>query len=103
VGSKSGTIKGRINLEPTNDEWVDVECELTSPINGIKDMFFTFSGAGTSLFDFDNWQFMEEGTHISTPKNAQQSTDGAIYNIGGQRVNKQGKGISIVNGKKILK
>ena len=102
VGSKSGTVKGRINLEPTNDEWVEVECELTSPITGVKDLFFTFTGSGTSLFDFDNWQFTEETTGISGPKNEKKSND-AIYNIGGLRVNKQGKGITIVNGKKMIK
>ena len=41
-------------------------------------------------------------TGISDIK-AQTITDGAIYNVAGQRVNKLVKGINIVNGKKIVK
>ena len=41
-------------------------------------------------------------TGISDVK-AQTITDGAIYNVAGQRVNKLSKGINIVNGKKIVK
>ena len=41
-------------------------------------------------------------TGISDIK-AQTITDGAIYNVAGQRVNKLSKGINIVNGKKIVK
>ena len=41
-------------------------------------------------------------TGISNIK-AQTITDGVIYNLAGQRVNKLSKGINIVNGKKIIK
>ena len=41
-------------------------------------------------------------TGISDVK-ARTITDGAIYNVAGQRVNKLSKGINIVNGKKIVK
>ena len=41
-------------------------------------------------------------TGISDVK-AQTITDGAIYNVAGQRVNKLVKGINIVNGKKVVK
>ncbi len=40
-------------------------------------------------------------TAIETIANGQQTTEGAIYNIAGQRLNKPQKGVNIVNGKKI--
>ena len=49
------------------------------------------------LFAIDN------ATAIQTIDNGQQTTEGAIYNLAGQRLNKMHKGINIVNGKKILK
>ena len=45
----------------------------------------------------------EDATGIQTIDNGQQTTEGAIYNLAGQRLNKMQKGINIVNGKKILK
>ena len=47
--------------------------------------------------------FEDEATGIKTIDNGQQTTDAAIYNLAGQRMNKMQKGINIVNGKKILK
>ena len=43
----------------------------------------------------------EETTGISTIENVNEN--GAIYNLAGQRVSKMQKGISIINGKKVLK
>ena len=59
TGSKSGAIKGRVAVEPTNGEWVEVGCDLSAPITGVCDLFFTFTGS-SKLFDFDNWQFHQE-------------------------------------------
>ena len=42
----------------------------------------------------------DDATGINTIKN--ESEDGAIYNVAGQRMSKMQKGINIVNGKKIL-
>ena len=45
----------------------------------------------------------DDATGISTIANEQLTTDSAIYNIAGQRLNKMQNGINIVNGKKVLK
>jgi hypothetical protein len=45
----------------------------------------------------------DDATAIETIANGQQTTEGAIYNVAGQRLNKTQKGVNIVNGKKILK
>ena len=102
IGSKGGTIKGRLTLEPTDGEWQEVTCDLTSPINGVRDIFFTFTGSGTSLFDFDSWQFSEQPTHISHPAHPAHSPHPA-YNLSGLKATPNTKGVTIVNGKKILK
>ena len=101
IGSKGGAIKGRLPLEPTNGEWQEVTCDLSSPINGVRDLFFTFSGSGTSLFDFDSWQFSEQPTHIAHP--AQSRHPSTAYDLQGRRVDNPAKpGIYIRNGKKVL-
>ena len=102
IGSKGGSIKGRLTLEPTDGEWQEVTCDLTSPINGVRDLFFTFTGSGTSLFDFDSWQFSEQPTHISHIAHPAQTTHPA-YNLSGLKATPNTKGVTIVNGKKILK
>ena len=60
--------------------------------NGTKEM-----NTGSSIYSLNGVT-----TGISDVK-AQTITDGAIYNVAGQRVNKLVKGINIVNGKKIIK
>lgn len=44
----------------------------------------------------------DEATSIQTIDNGQWTTDGAIYNLAGQRISKMQKGINIINGKKVL-
>ena len=56
------------------------------------------STSGVKAFFFDG----DDATSIQTIDNGQQSTDGAIYNIAGQRIQKMQKGINIINGKKVL-
>ena len=46
--------------------------------------------------------FDEDATSIQAINNGQQTTDGAIYNLAGQRLQKIQKGINIINGKKVL-
>ena len=60
--------------------------------NGTKEM-----NTGSSIYSLNGVT-----TGISDVK-AQTITDGAIYNVAGQRVNKLVKGINIVNGKKVVK
>ena len=70
----TGTIKaGKAYLEPGN-------------ASGIK--AFLFNG--------------DDATGIKAIDNGQQTTDDAIYNLAGQRLQRMQKGINIVNGKKIL-
>ncbi|MBQ7527889.1 MAG: hypothetical protein IJT11_09255, partial [Bacteroidaceae bacterium] len=47
--------------------------------------------------------FGDDATAIKTIENGQQTTEGFIYNVAGQRLGKMQKGINIVGGKKILK
>ncbi len=60
TGSKSGAIKGKIAIEPTDGEWVEVVCELSRTLTGTQDVFFTFTGSRQPMFDFDCWQFSQE-------------------------------------------
>ena len=55
--------------------------------------------SGIKAFFFDE----DDATSIQTIDNGQQTAEGAIYNVAGQRLNKMQRGINIINGKKILK
>ena len=57
------------------------------------------NGAGVKAFYFGE----DDPTGIFAIENGQQTTDAAIYNVAGQRLQKVQKGINIVNGKKLLK
>ena len=46
--------------------------------------------------------FEDEATSIQTIDNGLQTTDSAIYNVAGQRLQMMQKGINIVNGKKVM-
>ena len=59
---------------------------LTAPSSGAKEAFY-FGGDATS---------------IQTIGNGQQTTQGAIYNLAGQRLSKMQKGINIVGEKKVV-
>ena len=103
TGSKTGAVRTRITLEPTNGEWVEMVCNLTQPITGIQDLFFTFTGSGTSLFDFDSWQFAEEADNIQTTE-TRHHADTPIYDLQGRRMKglQNNRSIRIVDGKKII-
>ena len=47
--------------------------------------------------------FDEDATSIQTIDNGQLTTDGAIFNLAGQRLQKMQRGINVINGKKILR
>ena len=104
IEKKDGTIKGKLNIESTNGEWADVSCTLTGPITGVKDLFFTFTGSGSSLFDFDNWQFFEESTDISKVKVQKPKTNNVAYDLQGRPIkeSQHGRSLRIVNGKKVI-
>lgn len=68
------------------------------PIVGANRCYLTVA-SGIKAFYFDE----DDATSIQTIENGQQTADGAIYNVAGQRMNKMQRGINIINGKKILK
>ena len=104
TGSKTGSIKGRLVIEPTNGEWTELTCDLTQSLTGIQDLYFTFAGTGPSLFDFDNWQFGEEATAIGAVVNEQPATTSNTYDLNGRRTtNIASKGIRIIGGKKVIR
>ena len=55
--------------------------------------------SGIKAFFFEE----DDATAIQAIDNGQQTAEGAIYNVAGQRLNKMQRGINIINGKKILK
>ena len=55
--------------------------------------------SGIKAFFFEE----DDATAIQAIDNGQQTAEGAIYNVAGQRMNKMQRGINIINGKKILK
>ena len=102
TGSSSGTVKGRLATGVTNGEWMDLSCELSEPIKGIQDLFFTISGSPSSEFKFDNWQFFEESTGIHTPNTTRRVSN--VYDLQGRKTkNKPAHhSIQIVDGKKVI-
>ncbi len=104
TGSQSGTVKGRLTIEPTNGEWVYLDYALTEPITGIKDLFFILSGPTSSQFKFDNWQFSESATGISNVS-VERPSNQEIYDLQGRKLSfttKLKPGIYIIDGKKTV-
>ena len=72
--------------------------EGQQPTVGANRCYLTVA-SGVKAFYFDE----DDATGIKTINNGLQTTDGAIYNLAGQRLSKMQKGINIINGKKVLK
>lgn len=107
VGSKSSIVKGKLTIESTNGEWADVTCELSSAITGVRDLFFTFQGKGSSLFDFDSWRF--DQTDGITELTSDEATtprllNGKYFDLSGRsiRLSDPSQVIRIINGRKII-
>jgi hypothetical protein len=105
IGSPTSTAIGRIPVEPTDGEWQEYTCNLTTPITGVCDLFFSLSGRGPLAMDFDYWQFSTAPTAIRDVKN--DDNDNRIhgtYDLSGRRVNENShvNGIRIVDGKKMI-
>ena len=104
TGSQSGTVKGRLTIEPTYGEWVYLDYALTEPITGIQDLFFILSGPTSSQFKFDNWQFSESATGISNVS-VERPSNQEIYDLQGRKLSfttKLKPGIYIIDGKKTV-
>ena len=104
TGSKSATAKGTLTVEPTNGEWAVVTCELTTPITGIQDLFFTMSNSPSVKLQFDNWQFFKETSGIRNV-GVERSANPNVYDLQGRQTNgtNNGHSIRIINGKKVIK
>jgi hypothetical protein len=104
TGSKSGTIKGTLTVEPTNGEWVELSLTLNESITGVQDLFFTMPNSPSAQFKFDNWQFFKESTDMMNPV-TQRYSDNCAYDLQGRRIkgSNHSHSIQIVNGKKVIK
>jgi len=112
LSSKTGSVKGRLTIEPTDGEWKDFSCDLTTSLTGVRDICFTFTGSGDSLFDFDSWQFGQTplGFDGPTPDPSREGRGeaGAVFDLSGRRVNGStvnsiGTRVYIKDGRKIVK
>ena len=103
IGSKSGTAKGTLTIEPTNGEWVELSCDLDKSITGVQDLFFTMNTPAAKL-QFDNWQFFQETSGIRNV-NAECPANQNVYDLQGRQTNgaNNGHSIHIINGKKVIK
>lgn len=103
TGSKSGTAKGTLTIEPTNGEWVELSCDLDKSITGVQDLFFTMNTPSAKL-QFDNWQFFKETSSIRNV-NAECPANQNVYDLQGRQTNgaNNGHSIHIINGKKVIK
>ena len=103
--SQSNTAIGRIPVEPTDGEWQEFTCDLTTPVTGLHDLFFTLSGRGPDAMDFDCWQFSETPTEVREVRSEGQTIKGnETYDLSGRRMNERGrsKGVRIAGGKKYI-
>ncbi len=97
------------------DDWsgtsANTECmfdECSSLVGGMgttynpnfEDATYARPDGGT---DAPGYFTAETITSIKATDNGQRTTDGEIYNLAGQRLNKTQKGINIVGGKKVMK
>ncbi len=95
AGSKTGSSKARMVLEPTNGEWTEITCELSSSLKGVHDIFFTFQGSSTPSLDFDTWQFHEATTSLRSARQDASPRPNRLYSPSGVPVQKPHKGIYI--------
>ena len=89
--SQTGTIVGRVRIEPTGglDQWTEVSSDLTRTITGVQDLYFTFAGSATnttSIFNFDTWQFGELGSSVEFVSRDEGQKTERYYNISGQKL-----------------
>jgi arabinoxylan arabinofuranohydrolase len=58
LGSKTGQLIGTCQVKKTGDEltWKTATCK-TTPVSGVHDLYFVFSGHEGELFNFNWWKF----------------------------------------------
>ena len=74
-----------------------VDSEVAVPYVNANRAYLTAPSSGVKAFFFG-----DEATGIQAIDNGQKSTEGAIYNLAGQRLSKMQKGINIVGAKKVM-
>jgi len=94
IDSKTGSPRGRITLEPSDGQWTEVSCDLSSAIKGVHDLYFTVQGSSIPSFDFDTWQFHEQPTAVADIDN-RPCTDGKYYDLSGRPISRPQHGIAI--------
>lgn len=105
IGSSSGKVMGKLSVDPTDGQWQEFSCELSSPIKGLRDLYFTYSGKNGANLEFDSWQFTPTSADIHSPQvTGNRSAVTGIYDLNGRRTNgtTPSKTIKIVNGKKVM-
>ena len=75
-----------------------VKAGLETSLKGYRAYFDLPAGTAVEAFNFEDFE-----TGIASAPFTTEKTDLKIYNLAGQRIGKMQKGISIINGKKILK
>lgn len=88
LDKKDGEKIASLSVEPTNNAWKEVETEVMM-VTGVHDIYFTFSGQNSEMFEFDYWYFVDQSHNIpQTPYNGEPAEiPGKIqaeeYDLGG--------------------
>ncbi|WP_433214161.1 ThuA domain-containing protein [Dactylosporangium sp. CS-047395] len=69
TGSTTGPILGTVNVPNTGswDTYADVTAALTGVPSGTANVYLTFTGTGTGLFDLDDFTFVKGTSVVSGP------------------------------------
>ncbi len=82
-----------------DNEWKEVTIPLSMVPTGVHSIYFTFSGTGSNLMNFDWWQFNKQMTDGVDGVKVDAENKGVRYDMSGRRVRGVGKGLYIENGK----
>lgn len=96
----AGTMKDLEAGREVNGEWIHYNYQKTKPADGtVRKSTITFKGASETI------QFnltIDTNTTAINSVTVEPANNGAAFNLAGQRVNADAKGIIIRNGKKML-
>ena len=84
-----------------NNNYVFAETEYVSAVVDATHAYLNLNNVSTARGRL-NIKLVGESTGIISLQSDEQSFDGAIYNLRGQRVERPTKGLYIINGKKVL-
>jgi hypothetical protein len=74
----------------------------------VCDLFFTFTGTGSSIMEFDSWRFYGDATRIENKEQGIKNKEERIkeeklYDLQGRRASQSGKGLFVRGGKILTK